>query len=224
MLKINLFLIPAIGLLILFSLCSYIYAQELQFKGWNENQTSVSVNNNESANQTVYLTSNGETSKYIFTDEKIKELFASQESKSNDALRHKGPDKDFKYAYDITLKANNQIKLKYSECNITNFPTISIIEDIIGSFGEIHISVSGGLIEMEEHFNVVVPCHYNLGITRDTDSLSYVKNDMTNLNLLVKCYRYHSWEGCPLEKKHHHDQARECKSLQDRGYSLVVAG
>jgi hypothetical protein len=199
----------------------------------NDEQTSISLSNNDNLSQIANITSNGETLEYIFTDKKIKEIFAEQDTnedlgyeESNEDLDLKKPDREYRYAIEVNSKVNNKIKWKYSECDISTLPTIHIIMDIACPPYVSHMEGSG-LISMEVRSDCSPFGPYDVSITRDEglpseSTLSYVKKDTKNLEITVKWYRYHLGQRCPLERRHH-DRSRECcGSHQDEGYNLEV--
>jgi hypothetical protein len=210
------------GLVILFSLGNYVYAQEIQSPcndgcenqifnlvsgGESENQIFNLVSGGESANQTFNWMSGGESANQTFTsmDDQIKKLFGSDKS-----------DQDFRYGIDVILKSG-QTKWRYSEKDITNLNLAVYLAIICGN--ELPKKVAPTLQKEKEDVLTLrartgsEPCNLIFILLRDSglptaSILVYAKRNLTNIDLFMKIYRYHP------EKRHH----------QGTDQSVLVAG
>jgi len=183
-------LLAVLGLLIFFSLCNHVYAQEIQSqcKDGCTNQTSDLTSNDGLAYQTFSLSS-----------DQIKKALGSDES-----------DKNCRYSIYAILKSG-QVKWKYSETDITNL-SLSLIfheersnkpKEILPTFQE----------KKEKYLTAKwiyhgEPINMSFTIVRDAGlptqyTLSYSKQNQTDLDLLIEGFKYYP------EKKHHRDTDRQ---------------
>ena len=204
MCKINKPLLAVLGLMILFSLCSYVYAQEIQ-----------SQCNGGCAKQTFNLTGDqvekllGSNSSANLTSDQIKKLLGSNESlnltgdKSEVPLGlHDSP----RYKAIVTLKSD-QTKLKYSEQDLNLTEGLGVMIWII-----CHPELSNTVLPMQlkKERDIVYgqidfdgPCDFVWGLLFGSDGeIIHARKNLTDLHMMIEIYRDEH------HKKHHRDDER----------------
>lgn len=204
-----------LALIILASLCSYSYAQEIQSQCSQgcTNQASNLTNCTENAAKT-----------FVIADDYFKNLFKSNNS---ELAKADTSEDDYRYAVHVLLKADNNIQLDYFDNNITDSPFI-IIELNYDCSSELSFAnrsqalspinqsqvlsprasdalLDGDIIrifELSDYLESEMPCNCSLNMTygsvditkgfnlRNTANLNYVKKNLKKMELDLTFYQY----------------------------------
>lgn len=215
MCKINKPILAAFGLMIFFSLCNYVYAQEIQ-----------SQCDGGCAKQTFNLTGDqiekllGTDSSANLTSDQIKKLLGSNESLNSKGDKSEAPlgcRDNPRYRAIVTLKSD-QTKLKYSEQDLNLTEGLGLI-----ILSNCHPELSNRVLPMQLkkerdilylQINVDGPCDFIWALFFGSEGeIIHARKNVTDLHMTVEiCREQH-------HKKHHrYDDRRDDESRLPMAY------
>lgn len=215
MCKIKKPILSALGLMILFSLCNYVYAQEIQ-----------SQCDGGCAKQTFNLTGDqiekllGTNSSANLTSDQIKKILGSNESlnlKGDKSEVPLGSRDNPRYKAIVTIKSD-QTKLKYSEQDLNLTEGLGLI-----ILSKCHLELSNGVLPMQLkkerdilylQINVDGPCDFIWALFFGSEGeIVHARKNVTDLHMTVEiCREQH-------HKKHHrYDDRRDDESQPPMAY------